>query len=104
MSKDRSTFPRCSTTIGITSSAMARLLRLCATQRLHYNRNPTVAYTPDMETVEREVVLPAPPDDVWDLVTELGAWFGTEVEGDVEVGEVVRIGGRRALIERVNEP
>jgi len=71
---------------------------------LHYIRNPPVAYTRVVETVEREIALPASPDEAWSSVTDLGLWFGSDVDGEVALGEVVRIGERRAVIERVDEP
>src|SRR5436309_10025769 len=36
-----------------------------------------------MESVERETFLPAEPDEVWGSVSDLGGWFGADVEGDV---------------------
>jgi uncharacterized protein YndB with AHSA1/START domain len=64
-----------------------------------------------MDDVTREVVLDAPPDEVWEAVTspdQLGEWFG-EPDGAVAPGEVVRFttpdgAVRRALIERMDEP
>ncbi len=67
----------------------------CATVWLHY--------TPDVESVERQSSLPAPVDEAWQLVTDLESWFDADVEGEVALGEVVRIGGRRAVIERIDE-
>ena len=59
--------------------------------------------------VTRELVLPAPPEEVWEALTDperLKEWFATEVErvGDTFVyrwgdGEV-----RRATIEEADEP
>jgi hypothetical protein len=57
-----------------------------------------------MESVEREITLPADPAGAWQTVIDLGAWFGGEVEGEIALGEVIRIGGRRAIIERIDEP
>jgi hypothetical protein len=57
-----------------------------------------------MESVERAVTLPASPDEAWQLVRDLGAWFGPDVEGEVAPGGVVRVGGRRAIVERMDEP
>jgi uncharacterized protein YndB with AHSA1/START domain len=42
-----------------------------------------------MAEVRREIVLPAPPDDVWGALTEadrLEEWFANEVELDVRPG------------------
>jgi uncharacterized protein YndB with AHSA1/START domain len=65
-----------------------------------------------MDDVTREVVLDAPPDEVWDVVTspeQLAEWFGADVDGEIAPGEVVRFTSpdgsvRRALIERMDEP
>jgi uncharacterized protein YndB with AHSA1/START domain len=57
-----------------------------------------------VEAIEKQILLPVPPDEAWDLVADLGGWFGADVDGAVELGEIVRIGGRRAVIERVDEP
>jgi uncharacterized protein YndB with AHSA1/START domain len=59
--------------------------------------------------IEREVVLPASPGEVWEAVTDpdrLGEWFGADVDGEPEPGEVLRFKSpegeeRRALVERV---
>ena len=43
----------------------------------------------DLTRVEREVVVPAPPRDVWPAVTEaeeISKWFGAEVEIDARPG------------------
>jgi uncharacterized protein YndB with AHSA1/START domain len=42
-----------------------------------------------MDTIEREITLPAAPGEVWPVVThsdELSAWFGADVELDVRPG------------------
>jgi uncharacterized protein YndB with AHSA1/START domain len=42
-----------------------------------------------MQTVEREITLPAPPDAVWPALAqpdELSAWFGADAELDVRPG------------------
>ena len=42
-----------------------------------------------MEAVEREVTVPAAPDEVWPAVThsdQVSAWFGAEAELDVRPG------------------
>jgi len=69
-------------------------------------------------TIEREVVLPAPPDAVWDALTDgeqLSAWFGAEVhiearpngfaefrwpDGEVRTAVVESLEPRRELILR----
>lgn len=60
-----------------------------------------------MTDVEREVVLPASPDDVWDELIDpgrLGEWFGADIEGEIAEGELVRFDERRAVVERVEPP
>ncbi|MGH2758851.1 MAG: SRPBCC domain-containing protein [Actinomycetota bacterium] len=64
-----------------------------------------------MTDVEREIVLPASPNDVWEELTDperLGEWFGADVDGDVAEGELVRFttsdGERRAVVERADPP
>ena len=50
--------------------------------------------------VERSVLLPAPPDDVWEAVAEperLASWFGGHVELDA------RPGGRVVLVDEAGE-
>jgi len=42
-----------------------------------------------MDAVEREVVLPAPPEEVWPAVSEsdqISAWFGADAELDLRPG------------------
>ena len=42
-----------------------------------------------MEAVEREVVLPAPPEEVWPAVSQseqISAWFGAEAQLDLRPG------------------
>jgi len=42
-----------------------------------------------MQTVEREIMIPAPPEHVWPAVTrsdDLSAWFGADVEIDARPG------------------
>ena len=61
--------------------------------------------------VEREVVLPAPADVVWQAITdaeELSGWFGADVELDPRPGGAARFVGdegevRRAVVETVEE-
>ncbi len=57
-----------------------------------------------MESVVREVTLPADAAGAWSMLSDLGGWFGAEVEGEVALGEVIRIDGRRAVVERMDEP
>ena len=42
-----------------------------------------------MQTVERAIMIPAPPEDVWPAVSrsdDLSTWFGAEVELDARPG------------------
>jgi uncharacterized protein YndB with AHSA1/START domain len=61
-----------------------------------------------MESVDREIFLDAPPSDVWEAVSdprELSEWFGTDVSGDVQAGEILRTSDeRRAIVEQVEAP
>lgn len=69
--------------------------------------NQKVAIILWMTDVEREVTLPASPDEVWAELIDpdrLGEWFGAEVDGDVSEGEILRFGPRRAVVERVEPP
>jgi uncharacterized protein YndB with AHSA1/START domain len=62
--------------------------------------------------VTREVELPAPPDEVWEALTDpekLEEWFATEVELEVRTGGVgvFRWGNgetRTAVVEEVDPP
>src|SRR5437762_11326801 len=103
MSNDRSSRPSDSTTMGTRGigspfCATLWLLILHATRRLH------------ME-VTREIVLPAPREEVWAALTEaerLEEWFANDVELDArEGGEgVFRWDDgdeRRAVVEEIDE-
>jgi uncharacterized protein YndB with AHSA1/START domain len=65
-----------------------------------------------MDTVERQVTIAAPPEDVWSAVTdpdEISAWFGAEVDLDVRRGGrgVFRWpdgAERQAVVEEVEPP
>jgi uncharacterized protein YndB with AHSA1/START domain len=62
--------------------------------------------------VTREVELPAPPEEVWDAITDaerLEEWFATEVELEVRTGGlgIFRWGNgetRTAVVEEVDPP
>lgn len=64
-----------------------------------------------MNEVERETILEAPPDEVWESLTDpsqLSDWFGAAVEGAVEPGETLTFSfpdgtERRGLVE-IAEP
>src|SRR5581483_4807636 len=84
MSKERSQRPSCSTTIGTTLPTITADLpgnvqlgscKYSATWRLHM--------------IRREIVLPAPREDVWEALTEperLEEWFANEVDLDLRPG------------------
>jgi uncharacterized protein YndB with AHSA1/START domain len=60
-----------------------------------------------MSDIEKESVLPAVPDEVWESLTDperLSEWFGADVEGEIVPGETLTFTfpdetQRRALIE-----
>src|SRR5262245_39853259 len=65
-----------------------------------------------MSDVEKVVDLPVAPSDVWESLTDpdlLGEWFGAEVDGDIELGEVATFTfpdgtTGRALVDESIEP
>jgi uncharacterized protein YndB with AHSA1/START domain len=65
-----------------------------------------------MDAVEREVVLPAPPEEVWPAVSQsdqISAWFGADAQLDLRPGGrgVFRWGDgseRSVLVEEVEPP
>ncbi len=50
--------------------------------------------------IEREVVLPAPRDEVWDALTE-GTWLGDDVELEPWEGGDVVVDDRSGVVEEV---
>ncbi len=52
--------------------------------------------------IEREVVLPAPRDEVWDALVD-GAWLGDDVELEPWSGGDVVVDERRGVVEEVDE-
>src|SRR5262245_268924 len=88
MSKDRSWRPSDSTTIG-TSALTGDLLLDFATVEL-----PILYATRRLPMdVEREILLDAPPEEVWEALTDpeqLEEWFANDVEFDLERGGVFR--------------
>ena len=81
---------------------MAQGARMC---------NHRVAMTDMPASVTREIVLPAPPEEVWPALTEaeqLAGWFAPEVEIDPRPGGAAVFRwedeARRAVIEEVEEP
>src|SRR3954452_21270291 len=82
MSNERSKRPSDSTTIG--TRWLNALLIGCV-----FIRNHPVARQGGAMQVEREIVFPAPPDEVWEALTEperLEEWFANDVELDVRPG------------------
>src|SRR5919197_1889740 len=87
MSNARSARPSVSMTIGmswLTPSSLVRCNRWVAhiTQPIGCARGGAVEVT-------REIVVPAPPEEVWEALTEperLEEWFANEVELDVRPG------------------
>ena len=77
---------------------------LYATRGLRYSRG--------VSDVQREVFVPATPDEIWPEITEaekLGDWFGADVDGDLQKGEVATFNfpdgsSRRAVVEEVDPP
>src|SRR6266536_2602137 len=103
MSNERSSRPSDSTTIGITDTASSfhATIRL---QILHATRRLQMEFT-------REIVLDAPPEEVWAALTEaerLEEWFANDVELDARPGGegVFRWENgeeRRAIVEEIEE-
>jgi uncharacterized protein YndB with AHSA1/START domain len=68
------------------------------------------------DSIERELILPAPPERVWTALTradQLSAWFGTEASVDLRPGGEVTFrwdgstgprGATRGVIETVEPP
>jgi uncharacterized protein YndB with AHSA1/START domain len=62
-----------------------------------------------MSDVEKETLLPASPDEVWESLAtpeSLSEWFGADVEGEIVPGEILEITTgdgtmRRAVVEIV---
>src|SRR5947207_10689517 len=84
MSKERSNRPSDSTTIG--TRWLNALLTGCASYT-----QPTgcVSRRGGAVEIEREIVFPASPAEVWEALTEperLEEWFATEVEFDAQPG------------------
>src|SRR5215203_4752193 len=106
MSNDRSARPSCSTTIGTTwpvstGPSFDRVqpvgCTLSATRRLHM--------------VTKDIVLPAPREEVWDALTDperLEEWFANEVELELRPGGAATFrwdnGEERHAVVREVEP
>ena len=64
------------------------------------------------DPITREVTVDAPPDAVWDALTdpdELAAWFGADAEVDLRVGGAIRFrwpdgSERRGLVVDLDPP
>src|SRR6476661_5023901 len=84
MSNDRSKRPSDSTTMG--TRWFDTLLIGCT---LHATDKLRIEIERGAMEVEREIVVPEPPDEVWEALTEperLEEWFATEVELDARPG------------------
>lgn len=64
-----------------------------------------------MSDVEKETVLPAAPEEVWEALTDperLSEWFGADVEGVVEPGSTLTFtfpdGTERRGVVEITEP
>jgi uncharacterized protein YndB with AHSA1/START domain len=53
--------------------------------------------------LNREITLPAPPEDVWESFAE-PAWLGEDASIDMTPGGEVRAGERTGFVEEVLEP
>jgi uncharacterized protein YndB with AHSA1/START domain len=70
------------------------------------------ALMPEQQTVEREITVPVPAEEAWELVTErrhLEQWLAPEVEIEVRDGGGVRVVGddgveRTGTVELVEAP
>ncbi len=64
------------------------------------------------DRIEREVVVAAPPERVWEIITQaehVGAWFGDSAEVDLRPGGTIvfrweKHGTQYATIEQIDEP
>ena len=64
------------------------------------------------DRIEREVVIAAPPERVWEIITQaehVGTWFGDSAEVDLRPGGTIvlrwdKYGTRYATIEKIDKP
>ena len=64
------------------------------------------------DRIEREVVVAAPPERVWEIITRaehVGVWFGDSAEVDLRPGGTIvfrweKYGTQYAIIEKIDEP
>ena len=64
------------------------------------------------DRIEREVVIAAPPERVWEIITQaehVGKWFGDSAEIDLRPGGTIvlrwdKYGTRYATIEKIDKP
>lgn len=64
------------------------------------------------DRIEREVVVAAPPERVWEIITQaehVGTWFGDSAEVDLRPGGTIvfrweQYGTQYATIEKIDEP
>lgn len=53
--------------------------------------------------ISRELTIPAPPDDVWDTLSE-PAWLGDDASIDLRPSGEVRAGERSGFVEEAERP
>jgi uncharacterized protein YndB with AHSA1/START domain len=66
----------------------------------------------EQDRIEREVVIAAPPERVWEIITQaehVGKWFGDSAEIDLRPGGTIVLrwekhGTQYATIEKIEEP
>ena len=66
----------------------------------------------EQDRIEREVVIAAPPERVWEIITQaehVGTWFGDSAEIDLRPGGTIvfrweKHGTQYAMIEKIEEP
>lgn len=66
----------------------------------------------DQDRIEREAVIAAPPERVWEIITQaehVGTWFGDSAEIDLRPGGTIvlrweKYGTQIGTIEKVDEP
>src|ERR1039457_5642738 len=97
MSNERSPRGVCSTTIGTSGILSFRYSATLRLRQMYQMRNPTVALTwlnrlggaTMTDRIERELVLPASPGDVWRALTDpdwLSQWLADEVTLELRPG------------------
>jgi uncharacterized protein YndB with AHSA1/START domain len=85
---------------------VALALAMCNYRVAHWEGNVV------QDRIEREVVIAAPPQRVWEIITQaehLGTWFGDSAEVDLRPGGTIvfrweKHGTQYATIESIDEP